>query len=64
MLNYKEAAILSAKVEFNIISVDDYGIYDCNNVVPNIPINRFLDKLEIVNSEWYQTAIINCDDKN
>ena len=64
MLNYKEAATLSARVEFNIVDVDEYGIYDCNNIVPNIPINRFLEKLEMVNGEWYQTAIINCDDKH
>lgn len=64
MLNYKEAAILSARVEFNIVDVDEYGIYDCNNIVPNIPVYRFLEKLEMVNGEWYQTAKINCDDKH
>ena len=61
MLTFDEAANLSARVEFNIIHIDEYGIYDCNNVVPNMPVEQFLEKLDIVNLEWYQTARINCD---
>ena len=62
MLSSKQAANLSARVRFNIVDLDEYGIFDLNNVVEDMPIEQFMEKIYTVNKEWYQTARLDCED--